>query len=554
MSKTTKKIKVVVVDDEQLEINLIKNCINWDFLDMEIVGEAQDAISALELVEEISPDIIFTDINMPITDGIKFSEMVIKRYPKTKIVILSGYDNFNYVQKSMHIGASDYLLKPINNDELFKAASKLKNIIDFERESSKEYNLLKKELTDNLPYIKEKFLNELIYDNLDTEKIINKALFLGLRFKYQYIQVAAIEITSLRENNYNGLNFKRNTIVMNIVKQFFQMDEYTYIFYDMQNRIIILNNNENTDLLEKCEALKVSIVNNTEFCVSIGIGRQMKHMWEIQASYKEALDALKYRVTEGNNLVIFYDHINIGNINQNVCNINELNEKLSFYLRSALYDKASSVIEQYFENIDLDHRNNLKELRIMAMNIVTTSFKTLISMGLYNSDELYNVQIRLFNELILLDTLPDIIKALNEVIIEVIKRDNNSKPSKMDDMIIKAKEYIDANLSDCELSLSFTAKHLYINPSYLSRMFKKEIGISFVEYITKIRMEKAIELLRKGELKVFEIADCIGISDSNYFSTCFKKYFGVSVSEYKKYINNNLKENEYCNIKSANLN
>ena len=554
MSNTTKKIKVVVVDDEQLEINLIKNCINWDFLNMEIVGEAQDAISALELVEEISPDIIFTDINMPITDGIKFSEMVIKRYPKTKIVILSGYDNFNYVQKSMHIGASDYILKPINNDELFKAASKLKNIIDFERESSKEYNLLKKELTDNLPYIKEKFLNELICNNLDTEKIINKALFLGLRFKYQYIQVAAIEITSLRENNYNGLSFKRNTIVMNVVKQFFQMDEYTYIFYDMQNRIIILNNNENIDLLEKCEELKVSIVDETQFCVSIGIGRQMKHIWEIEASYKEALAALKYRVTEGNNLVILYDHISIGNINQNVCNINELNEKLSFYLRSALYDKASSIIEQYFKNIDLDDRNNLKELRIMAMNIVTTSFKTLISMGLYNSDELYNIQIRLFNELILLDTLPDIIKALNEVILEAVKKDNINKPSKIDDIIIKAKEYIDANLSDCELSLSLTAKHLYINPSYLSRMFKKEIGISFVEYITKTRMEKAIELLRKGELKVFEIADCIGISDSNYFSTCFKKYFGVSVSEYKKYINNNLKENEYCNIKSANLN
>ena len=136
MSAASEKIRVVVVDDEPLEINLIKKCIDWKFLNMEIVGEAQNAMSGLDLIEKLSPDILFTDINMPIIDGIKFSEMVIQRRPKTKIVILSGYDDFDYAQKSIKIGVLDFLLKPINNDEVFKAASKLKNIIDYYRESS----------------------------------------------------------------------------------------------------------------------------------------------------------------------------------------------------------------------------------------------------------------------------------------------------------------------------------------------------------------------------------------------------------------------------------
>ncbi|MDD3224937.1 MAG: response regulator [Clostridium sp.] len=225
MSETSKKIRVVVVDDEPLEINLIKNCIDWKLLDMEIVGEAQNAISGMDLVEELSPDILFTDINMPIIDGIKFSEMVIQRRPKTKIVILSGYDDFDYAQKSIKIGVLDFLLKPINNDEVFKSASKLKNIIDYERESYNEYNSLKKQLSDNLPYIKEKFLIELLSRNFETEKIINKASFLGLRFKYQSAQVAAIEISSssIDDDNVNNWTyFIRNIKTMNMIKDFFR--------------------------------------------------------------------------------------------------------------------------------------------------------------------------------------------------------------------------------------------------------------------------------------------------------------------------------------------
>lgn len=552
----SKKIRVVVVDDEPLEINLIKKCIDWEFFNMEIVGEAQNAISGMDLVEELYPDILFTDINMPIIDGIKFSEMVIQRRPKTKIVILSGYDDFDYAQKSIKIGVLDFLLKPINNDEVFKTASKLKNIIDYERKSYNEYNLLKKQLSDSLPYIKEKFLIELLSRNFETEKIIDKASFLGLRFKYESAQVAAIEVNSSSmddENVNNWTYFIRNIKTMNMIKDFFQRDEFIYIFYDTLNRIIILNNNENIDLFEKCEILKTKIIDNTQYFVSIGLGGIKKHMWEIHTSYKEALDALKYRVTVGNNVVILYNHINISNNNNNIYNINELNEKMSFYLKSGLYDKAAFLVNQYFQNIDLNSKNTLKDIRVIVMNIIAINFKTLIAMGIYNTDEIYNLQIESFNEILLLDTLPDTIKFLHKILFKSIKTINAKQTSQIDDIIIKAKKYIDDNLGDNELSLSLIAKHLYLNPSYLSRMFKKEIGISFVEYLTKIRMEKAIGLLKEGYMKAFEIADSIGISDPNYFSTCFKKYTSLSISEYKKIINNNkLKDNGYVKMKSAN--
>lgn len=172
------------------------------------------------------------------------------------------------------------------------------------------------------------------------------------------------------------------------------------------------------------------------------------------------------------------------------------------------------------------------------MNIISINFKTLIDIGIKSTDEIYDSQIAAFNEILLLDTLPDIIEFLHKILFKSTKMINEKQTSKIDDIIVKAKKYIDDNLENNKLSLSLIAKHLYVNPSYLSRLFKKEIGISFVEYLTKMRMEKAIELLKEGDMKAFEIADSIGISDSNYFSTCFKKYTGLSISEYKKYINN----------------
>lgn len=531
------RIKVILVDDEPLEIKLIKKCIDWKSLNMEVVGEAQNAIDGMDLVKNLSPDILFTDINMPIINGIKFSEMAIQERPKIKIIILTGFDDFDYAQESIKIGVSAFLLKPINDDEVFSTLSRLKEGIDNERKSIDEYDLLKRQLSDNLPFLREKYLIELLNGELDIEKAKKKTSFLGLYFKYNSFQIAAIEINSSVLDNENlnaGKYLLKNIKIMNTIKESFQKNKYIYVFYDTLNRIIILNNDENTDLFEECENLKTEIINN-DHSINIGLGGIKKQLTEISTSYKEALEALKYRVAVGNNAVILYDRLNICDSN-NKYNINELNEKMSFYLKSGLNDKAISQIRKYFENMNMKSENALKEIRMVAMNIISLSFKILIDMNEY--DDVYRLQAGSFAAISSINNLPDLEKYLEDTVLEIINIINDKQVSKINDTVIQAKEYIDNNLSDCELSLSRVAKHLYLNPSYLSRMFKKEIGISFVEYLTKIRMEKAVELIRGKDLKAFQIAQKVGIADSNYFCTCFKKYAGMSVSEYKRFIEN----------------
>jgi len=103
------KIKVLIIDDEYLERNLLKGCIDWNTLGMEIAGEASNANEGFKLIDELKPDVVFTDIKMPGIDGIKFSESILQKYPTIKIVILTGYNDFNYAQKSVKIGISDFL-------------------------------------------------------------------------------------------------------------------------------------------------------------------------------------------------------------------------------------------------------------------------------------------------------------------------------------------------------------------------------------------------------------------------------------------------------------
>ena len=159
---TDDALKVILVDDEHLVRDLLKNCIKWDDIGMKVAGEASNAHEALDLIEMLMPDIIIADIHMPFIDGIEFSRIVIEKYPHIKILILTGYEEFEYAQKCVKVGVADFLLKPINDDEIIKALLKIKEKINEERNYRNEYDQLKVQLEESLPYLKEKFLNELL--------------------------------------------------------------------------------------------------------------------------------------------------------------------------------------------------------------------------------------------------------------------------------------------------------------------------------------------------------------------------------------------------------
>ncbi len=188
-------LKVLIVDDEHLVRNLLRNCINWNEIGYEVVGEASNAHEALDLVEQLRPDVIFTDIYMPFMDGLEFGKIVFEKYPTIKIIVLTGYEEFEYAKKSVKIGIADFLLKPINDDEIRKVALNIKSKIESERNQRNEYDRIKNQLEENLPYLKEKLLNSIIQNTYDANNINQQLDYFNIKISPDHVQIAVIEVS-----------------------------------------------------------------------------------------------------------------------------------------------------------------------------------------------------------------------------------------------------------------------------------------------------------------------------------------------------------------------
>jgi two-component system, response regulator YesN len=532
-NKENDLIKVVIVDDEYLERNLLKKCIDWSSLNMKIVGEAQDAAEALDLICRESPDVLFTDIQMPGTDGIGLSEFALKKFPEIHVVVLTGFDKFEYAQRSIKAGISDYLLKPIDGEEVQKTAVKLKEQIESDRKSNQEDSELKKQLYDNLPYLREHFFNELMLGKI--EGVREKMSFLGVHFENSVFQVATFEIVPEAAPSDEESQFLLSMRVRKEINDFFQSCENTFVSAHTTDRIVILNNNSRIDLYEQCEILLKQTAEKLPYPFCIGIGSMKKQIDEICISYREALEAVHYRVAFGNNKVILYDTIRFP------CGAESLNskgyvEQLNFYIKTGLTDKIQDTIQKICEGIDLKKASALETLRMAAMNINLTIFRSMAEAGL-EPDEIYRFELQTNSRVFQLRTLPETEEFLKEIVSKCLDLLDQRQNSQISSLIEVVKNYIRENYMNSSLSLSDLAEKLYFNPSYLSRTFKKKAGVSFTEYLMEVRMTKAAELMRNGELKAFEIATAVGIPEPNYFSTSFKKYTGVSVSQYRKPLN-----------------
>lgn len=521
----SEKIKVLIVDDEYLERELLKNCIEWDKLDIEITGEASNADEALKLIEKTRPDIIFTDINMPVMDGLKFSKLVIEKYPEIKIVVVTGFDDFENAQKSIKMGISDFIVKPISDEEVYKSVLKLKEQIEKRRSDNEEYSALRQQFLNNLPYIREKFYNELILGEFDEKKEYEHMLFLGIALRGKSFQVAAIERGEETSEN-EETRFLRTIQVLNKAKEFFSG---MIVFLDTMSRIILINSDENTDLYEKCEEF---LDKNSGADICIGVGTIKGKLSQISASYREALEALNYKVAVGRNSVILHSNIRVRDKKSNE-DIASLADELTFSIKSRLADKAIAAAEAILDSIDIKSEGAVKAIRIATGNIAALCLKSLLESG-KDIDFIYKENVRVNSEVMKIGTMPEAKAYVKAMIEKTIDISNSVNQHKISDLVHDVKKYIDENYRDHNLSLTAVAAKMYLNPSYLSRTFKKEAGISFVEYLTSVRMEKAMELLRKDEFRAFEVAEMVGIPDANYFCSCFKKYYGVNVSDFKR--------------------
>lgn len=536
--------KILIVDDEAVVREGIRDNINWSELGFELVGDCENGSEALEVVDRLQPDVVLTDICMPFLDGLELARYISVKYPRIKVIILTGYDEFEYAHQAVKLKAYDFLLKPITAAELRRILDKVKNDLDEETEKLEDLNRLKIQFRESLPLLRERFLNRLLSGHLRAGELEGKLDYFKIDFKGNCYLVMAIDIDDYGELGRFHPNTEDELLifaVFNICEEIVSREDCGIVFQNRSNKtVVILSGNDAQSLRDNScrlsEEIRQSVEKYLKFTITIGIGTACFNLVEISQSYKSAVSALDYRLMFGKNKVI-----DITDLEQNHSNYSFQRMQWEKRLASAVKLGTAMETDEIVEGIIKDLKKSLLPVERCYSHI-----QQVIASIMNTIDELGMDEVEVFGgcspftEVYRFKTMDEIevwIKNLSRKTADFIL---NKRSDYCKIQVMKAEEYIRQNYWDENLSLNSICRYLFLSTSYFSLIFKSHTGETFIEYLTRVRVDKAMELFKTSNFKTYEVSNRVGYADSHYFSLIFKKATGMTPTEYRAKV---LKEN-----------
>lgn len=529
-------LKVLIIDDEKLVRAMVRQCIDWEAIGLQVVGEASSARMGMEMLEELHTDMIIMDIKMPGMNGLACSQFVLDKYPWMKIIILSGHDDFEYASEGIHIGVVEYLLKPVNDEELRKAVIKAKQAIMVERDHQKEFERYKEELGKHAVYIKDRQLFGAISSS-SPQQYLETLEYFGIKINGKIFQVALIE-PQMPPGSPEEEKILMKMLIRKLTEDYYGNIPGIYISDSGAEWSVILNNSEEDILYDSAPKLCQYLEDNTEIRICMNIGNVYYNVNKVRESYREAKDASAYRFSSGENIICFRDVYPYYDANVNMNDkegcIRELGNDIRIGDSAAAEQKLSVLLEKFRQA-----GGEREQALILTIEVFAEIMKVLTELKIAAHSNAMNYS-SVISEVFLKDTFEEIEEYLRKIILEACASIRAEVSDKEKSLVRKVRDELDEHYADEELSLNTLAKKYYVNPSYLSRVFKEKTGATFTGYLFAVRMKEAEYLVLHSEMKAYEIAEQVGIADPHYFSSCFKKHTGMSVAEFKKtYVNVN---------------
>lgn len=514
-------LNVLLVDDEKLERVLIRKGYKWEENGFKIVGEAASGKEALEYINYHEVDIVVTDINMPGMDGLQFTEALLKAHPKCRVVIVTGFREFEYARKAINLGVDEFLLKPINIKEISEVMAKLKEEINQRNKEATEVAKLKESMENNYDILKESFLLRLVENRIDEEEAVKKMD----TYNCKELLDGCVCIDVKIKDNQEEENYKK---VYELVQNQNNDNMITFVHF-MHNIIIYFVNKDLDECINYAEALHKKL-NKIGITATIGISGKNIGFCGIASAYGQADKALGVSVLLGRNRVVTYSEYQEV-MKQNNSKIELDWDKFAEAINNCREEEMLKYIKDYIEVIKKGKIADEEYLKLMTMTIILRAGSTLNKYGI-NLYQLINEE-DVFKDVRAIRSVTDALECAKEYIKIVYDYHNQKKSKRNKNVIEDALEYVNRNLYNSELSLKKAATDLYTNESYLSREFKKTYGVSFIEYVSEKRIEASKKILKQTDLKVYEVAEKVGFKDSHYFCICFKKQTGKTVKEYR---------------------
>ena len=523
---------VLLVDDEEEVYSVIMKKLDWEAMGFRIAGYARNGVEALEMAEEIQPDVVMTDIKMPYMDGLTLSKKLKELYQKIKIIIFSGFDEFEYAKEAIKIEAEEYILKPINSNELQEVFERIRTNLDRELDEKRNIEKLRAYYMESLPVLQENFYTSLIEGRIPASEIEKYLKQYQIPWSGPYY-VATILHISTPDPQLELDPFLLGMSVKQLAEEQFVDKWRSNTFFYLGDILVITQLKETEEITAYTNAMDRFCKLAKRVCgakVTAGIGPVCDEIAELPASYQGARNAVSYRVIYGNTRAI-----NIAEIDPQGSaeepweeqSIGNILKKIKTGDEQALKEAVKESVTQ------LSGRGaSLQKYQIFITELIAEIFRFGTLNGL-NLDEIFSGTGDIYREVLQMESPEALENWLLKTGRQMQEMIQNGRQDTTKSFVTKAIEYVREHYADSGLNVESVCKNLSVSTAYFSTVFKKETGKTFINYLTEYRMEQALDLLLNQDEKTYVIAEKVGYSDPNYFSYAFKKQFGMSPSKYK---------------------
>lgn len=530
-------LKIFLVEDEFVVREGIKNNIDWKSHDYDFCGEASDGELAFPMIQKLKPDIVITDIRMPFMDGLTLSKLIKKELPWIEIIVLSGYEEFEYAKEGIKIGIAQYLLKPISGEDLLREVDALAVKID-EKHKERE--------------IKEKYMKEMEENFLKERKDLFQYLVTGSKSPAELLEIS------------DKLNIDLSAIWYNIVLIKVQSmthahDEYSNSLIQIEkkleeicneNELLIFDRNlEGKALFFKADSREDIIQLQDEYIIKIkkllesyeniyyfgGIGEPVNRLGELPVSFENASHAFAHRYLVRDSLILNYGDINKGlykeseNFDISSMNLKQIDRsKIRGFLKFGEKEEAVYFVEEFFKDLG----NNAVKSNMFRQYIVMDAYFCVAEFVEGLSFQKNEVEPPDADSGIM-QSLNNAMEYMIRIICKALELREKAASNRYGNVVDEVIHYIEENYANEELSLNILASHVNFSPNHLSMVFSQQMGQTFTRYLTNYRMDKAKELLRCSSKKSSVISLEVGYKDPHYFSYLFKKTQGMTPTQYR---------------------
>ncbi|OPA73710.1 DNA-binding response regulator [Paenibacillus selenitireducens] len=527
--------KLMLVDDEEDVREGLLQEIDWEALGFVVVETAENGQEAIECIERSEPDIVVTDIHMPFMNGLQLAEWVRSHDPSIKIMILTGYDEFEYAQKAIKLQIDEYVLKPFSAADLKAALIKVKQQMDQEAAEKNNLITLKEHYIKSLPVLHRVFLSSLIARKCSLDEIRDKCERYELDISGSTYMVSAIQM----DNNHQEENrYLLQFAVFNIAEEIVMKHRYGQVFMHHDHVVVLSISTTEDDGIISQETMDVleEILQNVhrflKITVTIGAGTVVRGLTELSSSYQEAVQALHYRLIHGNHRVIWIQDVEVKRENPLV--FDDLKEQaLIRCMKVGTMEEAQQMMDELFVIVE-SAPVSLQDFQIYWIEIWTAMMKVAKDMDV-NYEQLFGSSTHPMMEIYQCNNALEAKNRMSHLCMKLMNCIAVERQTGYKKLVDEAKSYMKLHYAEQDISIHTVCKQLHISTGYFSHIFKKEAKTTFVNYLVDLRMEAAKELLRSTDLKAFEIGEKVGYSDPNYFSFSFRKRYGLSPKEYRNH-------------------